>query len=104
MTGDKNPMYGMYGDKNPAWRGGTYVRGDGYITKSKKLLHRIIVERVLGRKLKSGEIVHHINCDKSDNRNENLLVCRCGYHRALHEKMGEAWAKMIFGRREYQVD
>lgn len=35
-------------------------------------LHRFVWEQANGRKLREGEIVHHINGDKRDNRAENL--------------------------------
>lgn len=54
--------------------------------------HVAIAERTLGRPLKKGEVVHHINFDKLDNRNENLLVCDQAYHRWLHDRMAKAWA------------
>lgn len=49
--------------------------------------HREIAEATLGRKLKDGEIVHHINMDKTDNRRCNLLICTKNYHRLLHYRM-----------------
>jgi len=52
----------------------------GYIAE-----HRLIMEKHLGRFLKPGEIVHHINHDPIDNRIENLGLCEnAGRHIADH--------------------
>lgn len=37
--------------------------------------HRLVVENRIGRYLTRDERVHHINCVKSDNRFENLVLC-----------------------------
>jgi hypothetical protein len=56
--------------------------------------HRIIAERVLGRPLKTNEIVHHINLDKRDFRNCNLLICDKQYHAYLHAAMERKYGEM----------
>ncbi len=49
--------------------------------------HIMLAEQVLGRPLKRGEVVHHVNEDKLDNRKENLLICTVSYHATLHHRM-----------------
>lgn len=49
--------------------------------------HVLIAEKVLGRQLRRKECVHHINMNKRDNRNCNLLICDTSYHAYLHHAM-----------------
>lgn len=61
---------------------------DGYIMKGTQLAHVLIAEKVLGRKLPEGALVHHVNGDKADNRNANLVICPDeAYHNLIHMRM-----------------
>lgn len=52
--------------------------------KGKVHEHRYLAEQVLGRKLQTNEVVHHINDDPKDNRLENLMVLDRRSHSKLH--------------------
>lgn len=50
------------------------------------LLHRVVMEMVLGRLLSEDEVVHHKNHDKTDFRPDNLEVLSSPDHARLHKK------------------
>ena len=67
----------------------TYFDKDGYkrFSDSDILVHRHVAEMKLSRKLRPGEVVHHINRNKTDNRRKNLWVFRSqGEHHHIHKK------------------
>jgi hypothetical protein len=50
--------------------------------------HRVVAEKKLGRRLRAGEVVHHLNEVKTDNRPENLEVMASRWHHNVeHRKL-----------------
>lgn len=76
---------------------GAYITSDGYVKVMQKshpradkggfvYEHVLVMERHLGRKVKRGEIVHHINHNRSDNTISNLqLLDSQSTHFSLHQ-------------------
>jgi len=110
---DSNGMCGMhaqrvrrYGDANyvtsdEEWkrrcreaaliRWGDQVKPTTYRKLHNRHAHRAIAEQMLGRPLRKGEIVHHIDGNKHNNDPNNLQVMTQAEHIALHRaEMQEA--------------
>ena len=82
-----------------------YVDDRGYFRfkDTNKLVHRWIVEKELGRKLRAGEVIHHINRNKRDNSPGNLhLFANQDEHDAQHEKDARnfGWQYSLTGKRK----
>jgi len=90
-------------ENNPNWKGGRYKHSGGYWSVLKPdhprahnnryvLEHTLIAEKMLGRYLKPEEIVHHINFDGLDNREENLYVFES---KSKHQKVKKSLFKLV---------
>lgn len=60
--------------------------GKAYTKTFGRHTHRIVAEQMLGRPLKSGEVVHHIDGDKRNNHPLNLMVFPSQQKHALWHK------------------
>lgn len=49
--------------------------------------HVLIMEKHIGRYLKDGEVVHHIDCNRLNNSIENLQLMTQSEHCALHQAL-----------------
>jgi|26BtaG_2_1085354.scaffolds.fasta_scaffold60802_2 hypothetical protein len=96
------------GKENPRWKGGVSATKDGYLKVTVRgnpmansshqiTIHRLVASKALGRPLKRHEVVHHINGNKKDNRNINLLISTGNYHRWLEGKMAQLYKEEHFG-------
>ena len=94
------PKHRSFGKDNPAWKGGRTITGGyfairaphhPYVGKTGYIMeHRIIMERRLGRYLKSHEVVHHIDGNPYNNDSANLhLFPNDVTHFAWHKRLEE---------------
>ena len=72
----------------------TYVDEKGYrrFVDSGNFVHRWVAETyVIHRRLRPGEVVHHIDGNKQNNSPENLEVMDWTEHNDLHEEISPGW-------------
>jgi len=77
------------------WMPGHPRAGHGYVFE-----HILVAEATIGRAIKRGEEVHHINGVKTDNRPENLQVLTAAEHGRLHMAERGGGAAMRAGKRK----
>lgn len=109
---DKNPDFGKYcchrcasyapqvhvkGKANGNWKGGVTISADGYrlllrphhpnANRSGYVREsRLIASEMYGRRIAKGEVVHHDNENRLDNRPENLKVMTRALHISIHHR------------------
>lgn len=83
---------GAHKPKGPGynWKGGRRKEKDGYVKiyvgkHIQAFEHRLVMEKMIGRKLKKTELVHHKNGKRDDNRPENLMLLTRDNHYGVVE-------------------
>ena len=90
------------GPSNPMWAGGMALNSQGYVeihapghprrnSKGRVSRYRLVMEHHIGRYLEYGEVVHHIDGDKTNDNIENLMLFpnngeHIAYHAAANKK------------------
>ena len=89
------PFLGRKGPSHPAWKGGCRVDRDGYIRtympdhpwprRGRYVLEHVrVMELHIGRRIRPGEVVHHQNGNRQDNRIVNLELQTASMHSSSH--------------------
>ena len=60
--------------------------------------HILVMEKYLGRKLNKGEVVHHIDGNKTNNDINNLKLMTAKEHSKMHREKEIKAGKNLFGR------
>ena len=85
----ENRIYKHNGDYSLLYRP-EHPRGNhGYIRE-----HVYVMEQHLGRYLEPGEVVHHIDCNKSNNDISNLVVLTNSQHMKVHARIRSGMDKL----------
>lgn len=103
------------GPDHHAWKGGRIIDSDGYVkvycpedprAQNGRYMreHVLVMEAYLGRRLRKGENVHHINGVRTDNRPENLEVWVINQPSGQRAEDLLAWAQEIIENYQEPID
>lgn len=68
--------------------------------KRGQVLHRVIAEEVLGRKLEYNEVLHHLDGDAKNNNLDNLLLLSRSNHSSLHRFLSIEGTKIQYNNND----
>jgi hypothetical protein len=103
------------GERNPFWKGGRTIASNGYVlvkspghhladVRGYVYEHRLIAEKKIGRRLRKGEQVHHIDHNKRNNAESNLEVTKnIWHHRSKHRTKNRKRPLRMPGERNPKV-
>lgn len=60
--------------------------------RGRVLAHRWVMSKILGRSLKTSEVVHHINGDTKDNSPDNLKLLNAYNHAREHNQLQHGYS------------
>ena len=87
-------------ERNYHWSGGRKMHSEGYVLvylpghhlankHGFALEHRVVAEQKYGMNLKTGDIVHHIDGNKTNNDPENIVVLSRSEHAKIHDNLNK---------------
>ena len=92
------------GEDSPGWKGGAHIN-NGYRVIDRRrerregegsgriFEHRLMMEKIIGRKLTTDEVVHHIDENRLNNSPENLQILTRAEHLRLHLSANGRWSR-----------
>lgn len=75
------------GGKTYSTRGEGQLINGGYPAMGRKMAHIEKAEKALGKQLPANAVVHHVDYDKENSANDNLVICPDQkYHMLIHAR------------------
>jgi len=93
----KKLLSGQHRETSYNWKGGKHLDAFGYVliccpehpncnAGGYIMEHRLVMEKMIGRYLERHEVVHHIDHNKQNNNEDNLLLMTKENHARMHSK------------------
>jgi len=81
--------------KIQVYQGYAWLKGNGHPRSNNGYLKRsvLVLEEKLGRTLRKGEMVHHIDGDRLNDNPDNLEITTRAKHMSQHSPVKIRWAK-----------